>query len=149
MIHGSRFNFWYAAESFLTNREHIYNANFQSARLDIDLSIKAACLSDLNWIAEARENSRYTGADCNISSLPGRLASINRPIHQAGALPLTCVSEADEGNKWWREGINQRRGGGGTCPLTGRVKPRDGAWWRGKAQVQKKEGVALCLEMLG
>lgn len=44
-------------------------------------------------------NSRYTGADCNISNLPGRLASINRPIHQAGVLPLTRVSETDEGNK--------------------------------------------------
>lgn len=61
-------------------------------------------------------NSRYTGADCNISSLPGRLASINRPIHQAGVLPLTRVSEADEGNKWWREGINQRKGGEAPAP---------------------------------
>lgn len=50
-------------------------------------------------MTEACENSRYTGADCNISGLPGRLASINRLIHQAGALPLTLVSEADEGNK--------------------------------------------------
>lgn len=67
--------------------------------------------ADLSWIVEACVNSRYTGADCNISSLPGRLASINRPIHQAAALPLTRVSGADGENKWWRGGINQRTGG--------------------------------------
>lgn len=114
--YGSSFIIWNAAQTFLTKQDHIYNSNFQYAGLDIDLSIGAGCLSDLSWITEACVNSRYTGADCNISSLPGRLASINRPIHQAGVLPLTRVSETDEGNKWWREGINQRKGGEAPAP---------------------------------
>lgn len=99
------------ATTFPTKQDRIYNSNFQNAEPDIDLSVGARCLSDLGWISGACVNSRYTGADCNISSLPGRLASINRPIHQAAVLPLTHVSEASEGNKWWREGINQTEGG--------------------------------------
>lgn len=94
-------------------------------------------------MAEVCVNSRYTGADCNISSLPGRLASINRPIHHPGVLPLTCVSEASEGNKWWREGINQRQGEKASAPLTGPVKSRDGTWWKGLAQVQNRDGSSL------
>lgn len=99
------------ATTFPTKQDRIYNSNFQNAEPDIDLSVGVRCLSDLGWISGACVNSRYTGADCNISSLPGRLASINRPIHQAAVLPLTHVSEASEGNKWWREGINQTEGG--------------------------------------
>lgn len=63
----------------------IYNYNFQ---MTVRASIFQSA-ADPGWIVAACENSRYTGADCNISSLPGRLASINRPIHQAAALPLT------------------------------------------------------------
>lgn len=117
------FIIWKAAQNFLTKQDHIYNSNFEYAALDIDLSIGAECLSDLSWITEAWVNSRYTGADCNISSLPGRMASINRPIHQAGVLPLTHVSEADERNKWWREGINQRKGGEAPAPWLAQSSP--------------------------
>lgn len=110
-MRGYGFNIENTAMMFLTKQNRIYNSNFQSAAPDIDLSTRVRCLSDLGWISEACVNSRYTGADCNISSLPGRLASINRPIHQPAVLPLTRVSEASEGNKWWREGINQTEGG--------------------------------------
>ena len=146
--YGPSFIIWNAAQPFLTKQDHIYNSNFQYAGLDIDLSIGAGCLSDLSWITEACENSRYTGADCNISSLPGRLASINRPIHQAGVLPLTRVSEADEGNKWWREGINQRQGGEAPAPWLAQSSPE--MEHDGGARLRCKEGVAaLCLEVLG
>lgn len=127
---------------------YIYNSNFQYAGLDIDLSIGAGCLSDLSWITEACVNSRYTGADCNISSLPGRLASINRPIHQAGVLPLTRVSEKSEGNKWRREGINQRKGGEAPAPWLIQSSPE--MKHDGGARLRCKMGVAaLCLEVFG
>ena len=148
MTNGPSFFIWNAAKTFLTKQENIYNSNFQYAVLDIDLSIGAECLSDLSWITEACVNSRYTGADCNISSLPGRLASINRPIHQAGVLPLTRVSDADEGNKWWRGGINQRKGGEAPAPWLAQSSPE--MEHDGGARLRCKEGVAaLCLEVLG
>lgn len=40
-------------------------------------------------------------------------------------------------------GDQSKEGRGGTCPLTGPVKPRDGAWWRGSAQVQRGGGCSL------
>lgn len=138
--HGNTFNqirqhtdpfFFPAAQTWPAKQEHIENSNFQYASQHVDPSIEALCLSDLCWMTEVCVNSRYTGADCNISSLPGRLASINRPIHHPGVLPLTRVSEASEGNKWWREGINQRQGEKASAPLTGPVKSRDGTWWKG------------------
>lgn len=146
--YGSSFIIWNSAQTFLTHQDRIYNSNFQYAGLDIDLSIGVGCLSDLSWITEACVNSRYTGADCNISSLPGRLASINSPIHQAAVLPLTRVSEADEGNKWWREGINQRKGGEAPAPWLVQSSPE--MEHDGGARLRCKEGVAaLCLGVLG
>lgn len=148
MAYGSSFIISNAAQTFLTKQGHIYNSISQYTGLHINLSIGAWCLSDLNWITEACVNSRYTGADCNISSLPGRLASINRPIHQAGVLPLTRVSAADEGNKWWREGINQRKGGEAPAPWLAQSNPE--MEHDGGARLRCKEGVAaLCVEVLG
>lgn len=40
-------------------------------------------------------------------------------------------------------GDQSKEGRGGTCPLTGPVKPRDRAWWRGQAQVQGGGGSSL------
>lgn len=147
MTYGSSFIISNAAQTFLTTQKRIYNSISWYAGLHIDLSI-AWRLSDLSWITEACVNSRYTGADCNISSLPGRLASINRPIHQAGVLPLTRVSAADEENKWWREGINQRKGGEAPAPWLAQSSPE--MEHDGGARLRCKEGVAApCLEVLG
>lgn len=83
-------------------------------------------------------NSRYTSADCNISGLPGGVASINRPIHQAGVLPLTPVSAAGRENKWWREGINQRTGGEAPAPWLAQSSPE--MEHDGEARLRCEEG---------
>lgn len=146
--HGYGFNIENAATMFLTKQNRIYNSNLQHAGPDIDLSARVRCLSDLGWISEACVNSRYTGADCNISSRPGRLASINRPIHQPAVLPLTRVSEASEGNKWWREGINQTEGGQTPGPWLVQSSPE--IEHDGGAGLRCTKGTALLfLEMLG